>query len=237
MTESDRSRRTTEADEICAKAYAAAGGPETGAALIAVGGYGRRELAPYSDWDVVLVHEADVDLGELLVARSGERSKAFVGCRYLTGQRVDDALGLFERLHHLEFIVLEAADATRDRLQLLHESLERLRVGDLPGIDPALVAIAPRLDLVDVGLDLGLLVGQVVQGDPVVAGLVIELGARRGERSDLGQFGQRGALVAQLVGLGVEILQLQQLQLYRRLGLHLIPLTPRGNSTDRYTAC
>jgi len=64
MTESDRGRRTAEADEICAKAYAGAGGPETGAALIAVGGYGRRELAPYSDWDVVLVHEADVDLGE-----------------------------------------------------------------------------------------------------------------------------------------------------------------------------
>jgi [protein-PII] uridylyltransferase len=64
MTETDRSRRTADADEICAKAYAGAGGPETGAALIAVGGYGRRELAPYSDWDVVLVHEADVDLGE-----------------------------------------------------------------------------------------------------------------------------------------------------------------------------
>ena len=64
MSSADRSRRTAEADQICATAYAAAGGPETGAALVAVGGYGRRELAPYSDWDIVLVHEPGIDLGK-----------------------------------------------------------------------------------------------------------------------------------------------------------------------------
>jgi [protein-PII] uridylyltransferase len=32
--------------------------------VVAVGGYGRRELAPYSVLDVVLVHEDDVDLGD-----------------------------------------------------------------------------------------------------------------------------------------------------------------------------
>lgn len=65
MSAVDRSRRAAEADAQCAAAYDAVGGPETGAALVAVGGYGRSELAPYSDWDVVLVHDEAVDLGEV----------------------------------------------------------------------------------------------------------------------------------------------------------------------------
>jgi len=67
VTAADRSRRTAEADEVCARSYTEAGGPESGAALVAVGGYGRGELAPYSDWDVVLVQDEDVDLGETAV--------------------------------------------------------------------------------------------------------------------------------------------------------------------------
>lgn len=61
MTATGRRERTRVADELCAQAYGDQGGPTTGVALVAVGGYGRGELAPYSDLDVVLVHEEGVD--------------------------------------------------------------------------------------------------------------------------------------------------------------------------------
>jgi [protein-PII] uridylyltransferase len=61
----DRQARAAAADDLCASAYAGHGGPDVGVAMVAVGGFGRRELAPHSDLDVVLVHDDDVDTGEL----------------------------------------------------------------------------------------------------------------------------------------------------------------------------
>ena len=64
MTAAERAERTREADELCAAAFDKAGCPDSGVALVAVGGYGRQELAPHSDLDVVLVLDESVDVGD-----------------------------------------------------------------------------------------------------------------------------------------------------------------------------
>lgn len=65
MTADERATRTQAADDLCSGAYSDCSGPDVGVAMVAVGGYGRRELAPHSDLDVVLVHDEGVELGEL----------------------------------------------------------------------------------------------------------------------------------------------------------------------------
>ncbi|MDN5746061.1 MAG: [protein-PII] uridylyltransferase, partial [Nocardioidaceae bacterium] len=57
MTAADRVRRTEEADTLVRRAYDGAGASDVGGSLVAVGGYGRAELAPYSDLDLVLVSD------------------------------------------------------------------------------------------------------------------------------------------------------------------------------------
>ena len=80
-------------------------------------------------------------------------------------------------------------------------------------VHPVAVAGAAGLDLLDVGVDLPLLGGQVVDDDLGVAALAVELGPRLLQRGDLGQLGQGRPLVPQLVGPGVELLHVEQRQL------------------------
>jgi hypothetical protein len=116
--------------------------------------------------------------------------------------------------------------------------LEVLGVRDGAGVHAVAVAGAPRLDLLDVGVDLLLLGREVVDDDARVARLVVDLGPRGRERGDLRDLGEVGALVAQLVGAGVERLQVEELDLGGGVGFQRSLLCIRGGrSTGRWAAC
>ena len=68
-----------------------------------------------------------------------------------------------------------------------------------------MVALAPRPDLLDLAVGLGLLDGEVVDHDARVAHLVGDLGALGFQRRDLGELGEVRALVPELRGPRVEL--------------------------------
>ncbi|MEZ5231932.1 MAG: [protein-PII] uridylyltransferase [Acidimicrobiales bacterium] len=56
---------TARVDRWLRQLYVTATGAPDAVALVAVGGYGRKELCPHSDLDLLLVHDARVDVGEI----------------------------------------------------------------------------------------------------------------------------------------------------------------------------
>src|ERR1700755_2945529 len=73
----DRSRRTTETDRWLAEML----GAEPGVALVAVGGYGRKELLPGSDLDVLMLHEGREDIAR---SPTGSGTRSGIQVRTLT---------------------------------------------------------------------------------------------------------------------------------------------------------
>jgi [protein-PII] uridylyltransferase len=101
----DRARRSTSADRWLASLL----GAEPGAALVAVGGYGRRELLPGSDLDVLLLHSGQPGIAALAdrvwypIWDSGTRLDHAVRrpaeAREVARQDVRVALGLLHARH------------------------------------------------------------------------------------------------------------------------------------------
>lgn len=96
--------------------------------------------------------------------------------------------------------------------------LEVLGVGDQPLVHALLVTGPAGLDRLDVGVDLLLLAGEVLHLDPRVTQLHLEPLAGLPQLGDLGELRQVLALVAEPVGPGVELLDLEQRQLGGRVG-------------------
>src|SRR5690606_26225068 len=114
--------------------------------------------------------------------------------------------------------VLERGDAALQGLELMRHPLEVLGVRHLARVHPLPVTEATSLDLLDVGVGLGLLHGEVVDDDAGVAYAVQHHSVLAREDVQLAHLGQVGAAVAQLRDLGVDLLDVEQFQLGVRIG-------------------
>jgi hypothetical protein len=104
------------------------------------------------------------------------------------------------------------------RLELTEHPLQRLGILDLAGVDHPLVTLATCLHLLDVDVRALLLGGQVVDLDAQVPDLVVDGRTTLGERSQLLGLGDVLQSVGERVEPGVELLDVEQLELDERVG-------------------
>jgi len=95
--------------------------------------------------------------------------------------------------------------------------------GPLTGIHPGLVASAAITHELDVGVSLGDLALNVVQGRLGPDQVIVHLGDLGFQDSQLGECGKRGPAVRDLVQTGVQRLQVQQTPLTARVGFQGVP--------------
>ena len=134
----------------------------------------------------------------------------------------DVALGGLGALHDLELDVLELALPPGQRGELVLDGLEVLgRAG--AGVEPGLVAGRPVTHELHVGLGLGDLALHVTELGARAHQLVVDEAGLALEVGELGELGQVGARVDDLVEPGVDGLEVEQPQLAGGLGVHVIP--------------
>jgi hypothetical protein len=160
--------------------------------------------------------------------------------RQLRAQLLEPRLGLLEPHHHVQFLVLEVADPPVEGLDLMLHRLELLGVADETPVYPVPIALPPRLDLLDVGIGLALLATEVIDLDRGLAVAGTDIGTTLGERGKLSVLGQVLQSMRQLVESRIDLLQIKELQLGKRIGFQdvlLIRMVRRrrrlDSSTDR----
>ena len=165
-----------------------------------------------------------LDLGRLAVAGGEQRRALLTGGLRLLAEVGELGLGLLEPLHDLDLLLLEGVDAAFEGDQLLLHPLQVLGVGHQPLVHPVAVARAPGLDDLDVGVDLLLLGGEVLDAGARVDREVVEV-LHLGPRGlQVGVLGHGGESMTELVGARVELLDVEQLQLGFRVGFQRVLL-------------
>ncbi|MPY95680.1 MAG: [protein-PII] uridylyltransferase, partial [Acidimicrobiia bacterium] len=141
--------------------YGARTGVPEGVALVAVGGYGRRELCPFSDLDVLLVHEPKADVASLAPdlwypiwdegVKLGHATFTPKEALRLAASELDTATLLLSARHVAGDAAVTAGLAEAGRLQWVKESsrwLARLRDSlVLRSLNPGEVAFVLEPDL------------------------------------------------------------------------------------------